>query len=79
MNTRYSCVDFDVMESIEQRVWSQKKKKSLHEMVAFKRILVETFDEHCVQGYHTLKYNLQNHMLKYLRRFQAVSILDSSR
>lgn len=44
----------------------------------FKRMLVETFDEHFDPGLYTLKYYLLDHSVDDIQTFGALSVLDSS-
>lgn len=47
-------------------------------MRAFKRVLVEIFDEHCDLGLYMLKYYLSGRMVGDPRKLETLSILASS-
>lgn len=58
-HTRYSGIVSAVLGQEEQVACTAEASKMLAEIVkAFKRVLVDTFDEHCDQGLYTFKYFL---------------------
>lgn len=69
----------DVTEDIQQHTSSDKDLRILGKRVKqFKKMLIETFYEHCVCGLYTVKYHLLNHMAEATQTFQALSVSDNS-
>lgn len=78
VNTRYSAIMCDVPGGEGQRAWTSKALEMLDEILkAFKRMLVDTFHEHCNSGLCALKYHSLGHIADYLRKFGTFSVLDS--
>lgn len=44
----------------------------------FKRMLVDTFDDHCGSGLYTLKHHLLYHIMEDLWNFGTLSVLNCS-
>lgn len=45
---------------------------------AFKRAIVNIFDKQCHSGLYTLKFPFLDHNAEHLRRFELLSVPDSS-
>lgn len=59
--------------------WTEKVLDMLGKRVdAFKRMPVDTFDEHCKWGLYVLKSHLHDHIMEDRRKFETVSILVRS-
>lgn len=73
VHTRYNETLCALIGGEWQRPWTEEASEMLRERVkGFKRLLVETFDEHCDSSLYTIKYHLLDHFLKDLRKFRDV-------
>lgn len=80
VHTCHSNFVADVKGDLEQQLKNKKKLESLQTTVKkFRNRLVETFHEHYDFALYTLKYRLTDHVVKEIRRFETVSVSDSSR
>lgn len=79
VHTCYSEVFVNVMRDMGQRTRRAKNIGTIERTVEkFKRILVETFDEHCVCSLYGLRRHLLEHIAEDIRRFGTLSVLNSS-
>lgn len=46
---------------------------------AFKRMLVNTFDDHCNSCLYTPRYHLLDEIVEFVRKYMTPSILDRSK
>lgn len=68
--TRFSEITCDLTGGEGQRAWTEEISEMLDVRVkAFKRMLVDTFNEHCDLSLYKHKCHLQNHMVKDLNIF----------
>lgn len=79
VRTWYSEIVFGVTGYMENRVWTEEELVSLERTIKeFKKMLLETIDEHYNFCQYTLKYYLLDHMVDHIQKFETLSVLGSS-
>lgn len=79
VHTRYCRIVGDVTGDVPQQAWDEEELISLERTnKESKRMLVDTFAERCDSGLDILKSHQFDHLVKEVRRFRTISVLDRS-